>query len=63
MEYLILAIAVGICIYIGMVLAGRRTLRNQKAPSVRDIVSVTRGADDSLGVGETIVVVRNGKEL
>lgn len=62
MEYLILATAVGIIIYIGMVLAGRKILRDQKTPSVRQVVSV-KGPDSSIGVGETIIVVRNGKEL
>ncbi len=63
MDYLMLAIGVGVLIYIGIVLVGRRTLRNQRTPNVKKIVGVTRGPDENLGVGETIVVVRNGKEL
>ena len=55
-------ILVGVAIYIVVVLIGRRTLAKQKTPYVRQAVSV-KGPDSSIGVGETIIVVRNGKEL
>ncbi len=63
MELTLVVIAfVGVAIYIVAVLIGRRTLAKQKTPDVKQVVSV-KGPDSSIGVGETIVVVRNGKEL
>ncbi len=59
---LIPVIFVGVAIYIVVVLIGRRALAKQETPIVRQRVSV-KGPDSSIGVGETIVVVRNGKEL
>ncbi len=60
---LVPVIFVGVAIYIVVVLIGRRTLAKQEAPHVKQVVSVVPGADSSIGVGETIIVVRNGKEL